>query len=156
MGIQSFVACRLNSHQIHLCHDASIQHFETVMITVKAMDLTREFADGFDVLRERGHGQYDMELPVFDTPNFSFLTDPTLARWMRVLVHKILGQDALLIHKGMFLSLPGAEPQGYHHEGLHLMRQYQRPCHSINVFVPLVDLTIKNGPTEFWLGSHVL
>jgi hypothetical protein len=32
----------------------------------------------------------------------------------------------------------------------------QRPCHAINVFVPLVDLHARNGPTEFCLGSHIL
>ena len=33
------------------------------------------------------------------------------------------------------------------------------PLHAVNVFVPLVDLTLgarSNGPTEFTLGSHVL
>jgi ectoine hydroxylase-related dioxygenase (phytanoyl-CoA dioxygenase family) len=32
----------------------------------------------------------------------------------------------------------------------------QKPCHAINVFIPLVDLTLDNGPTEFCLGSHIL
>ena len=29
------------------------------------------------------------------------------------------------------------------------------PVHAINVFVPLVDLTMDKGPTEFIPGSHV-
>jgi hypothetical protein len=40
------------------------------MHTVKASDLTRELQDGFDLLRERGRGRYDMELPAFDTADF--------------------------------------------------------------------------------------
>ena len=28
------------------------------------------------------------------------------------------------------------------------------PLHAVNVFVPLVDLTSANGPTEFTPGSH--
>ena len=28
------------------------------------------------------------------------------------------------------------------------------PLHAVNVFVPLVDLTPANGPTEFTPGSH--
>lgn len=71
-------------------------------------------------------------------------------------VRQILGEDVSLIHKGVFLSMPGASHQVYHQDGPHLTTQSQRPCHAINVFVPLVDLTVKNGPTEFVLGSHIL
>merc|ERR1711862_232953 len=96
-----------------------------------------------------------MELPVFDTPSFNFLTDLTKAPWMPV-VREILGKDVVLIHKGMFLSLAGAERQVYHQDGTHLTTHYQKQCHAINVFVPLVDLSLDNGPTEFCLGSHIL
>ncbi len=33
--------------------------------------------------------------------------------------------------------------------------QHQSP-YAINVFVPLVDITVENGGTEFWLGTHRL
>jgi ectoine hydroxylase-related dioxygenase (phytanoyl-CoA dioxygenase family) len=52
--------------------------------------------------------------------------------------------------------MPDAETQVYHQDGVHLTTQTQKPCHAINVFVPLVDLTTRNGPTEFCLGSHIL
>jgi ectoine hydroxylase-related dioxygenase (phytanoyl-CoA dioxygenase family) len=95
--------------------------------------------------------------------NFRRLTNPNLIsslilpkrRWMAV-VKQILGDDVVLIHKGVFLSNPGAEAQEYHQDGPHLTTQYQRPCHAINVFIPLIDLTIRNGPTEFVAGSHIL
>jgi ectoine hydroxylase-related dioxygenase (phytanoyl-CoA dioxygenase family) len=83
---------------------------------------------------------------------FSFAS---IHSWMPI-VREILGKEVVLIHKGMFLSLPGAGAQGYHQDGLHLTTQYQKPCHAINVFIPLVDLIIENGPTEFCLGSHIL
>jgi hypothetical protein len=145
----------LNAEQIQCAYDAGLDHFDTVIATVKAKDLVREFQDGFDVLRERGKGRYDMELPVFDTPEFSFLTNPKKTPWMSV-VRQILGKDAVLIHKGMFLSLPGAVTQNYHQDGPHLTMQYQKPCHAVNVFIPLVDLKPESGPTEFCLGSHIL
>jgi len=72
------------------------------------------------------------------------------------IVRAILGEEVVLIHKGCFMSLPGAGSQVYHQDGVHLTTQTQRPCHAINVFVPLVDLQSRNGPTEFVLGSHVL
>lgn len=146
---------RLSNKQITMCHDAATEHFEKVMYTVKARALFGELSDGFDLLRERGRGRYDMELPAFDEPSFSFLTDFAKTPWMGV-VRQILGDDVVLIHKGVFLSNPGAEAQEYHQDGPHLTTQNQRPCHAINVFVPLVDLTLRNGPTEFVVGSHIL
>jgi len=146
---------RLTQQQIDLCYDAAVEHYEKVMYTVKARALFTELADGFDLLRERGRGRFDMELPVFDDPKFSFLTDLERASWMPV-VRTILGEDVALVHKGVFLSLPGSEMQVYHQDGPHLTTKYQKPCHAVNVFIPLVDLTRKNGPTEFCLGTHIL
>ena len=148
-------AWRLQQGQIELCYEASLDHYDSVIATVQARDLTREFQDGFDVLRERGKGRFDMELPAFDRPEFSFITNLKKTPWMPV-VRQILGKDAVLIHKGVFISMPGAETQNYHQDGVHLTTQYQKPCHAINVFVPLVDLKKKSGPTEFCLGSHIL
>ena len=36
-----------------------------------------------------------------------------------------------------------------------LARRAHLPPHSVSVFVPLVDLTPANGPTEFQLGTHI-
>ena len=151
-GTQKFC---LQQKQMDLCLDACQEHYESVMRTVKARDLARELADGFDVFRERGRGRFDMELPAFDSPTFDFLNNFEKTPWMPI-VKAILGDDVILIHKGCFISLPGAEIQVYHQDGVHLTTQSQRPCHAINVFVPLVDLNSRNGPTEFVLGSHVL
>jgi hypothetical protein len=87
---------RLNQMQIARCFTACVDHYEKVMHTVKARSLHHELADGFDVFRERGRGRYDMELSLFDTPEFAFLTDMKSAAWMPI-VHKILGEDALLV-----------------------------------------------------------
>lgn len=146
---------RLSAEQIRLCHEAATDHFEKVMYTVQARALFAELADGFDLLRERGRGRYDMELPVFEEEEFSFLTDLQKAPWMPV-VRQMLGEEVGLIHKGVFLSNPGADAQLYHQDGPHLSTQHQRPCHAVNVFVPLVDLNHRNGPTEFVAGSHIL
>lgn len=62
----------------------------------------------------------------------------------------------LCLFLGCFLSLPGSETQKYHQDGVHLNNHVQKPCHAVNVFIPLVNLTLNNGPTEFCLGSHIL
>ena len=54
------------------------------------------------------------------------------------------------------MSLPGAESQVYHQDGVHLNQKVHKPCYAINVFIPLVDYNNTNGPTEFCLGSHYL
>lgn len=144
---------RLKPDQMDLCYTAAIEHYDKVMATVRARGLLHELQDGFDVFRERGRGRFDMELPVFDEPRFSFLTDIRLAPWMPI-VRQILGEDVVLIHKGVFLSMPDAESQIYHQDGPHLNTKIQKPCHAVNVFIPLVDLTSRNGPTEFCLGTH--
>jgi ectoine hydroxylase-related dioxygenase (phytanoyl-CoA dioxygenase family) len=145
----------MTPEQCQLCHDAGMNHFDRIMRTVQARDLLRELQDGFDLLRERGRGRFDMELPDFDTPTFSFLSNLKKAPWMPI-VREILGKDVVLIHKGMFLALPGAERQVYHQDGVHLTTQYQRDVHAINVFIPVVDMSAELGPTEFCLGSHLL
>lgn len=145
----------LNAHQVKLCYDAALKHYDTVIATVKARGLHQELQDGFDVLRERCRGRFDMELPAFEGPEFGFLTDLKRAPWIP-LAQSILGKNVVLIHKGVFLAMPGAETQPYHQDGVHLTTHTQRDCHAINVFVPLVDLTKKHGPTEFCLGTHIL
>ncbi len=146
---------RLTQPQIDLCYNAIISWYEKVSYTIKARALHSELADGFDVFRERGSGRYDMQVPLFDTEQFSFLTDIKNTAWMPV-VKKILGEDATIVHKGAFLSMPGSVTQIYHQDGPHLTTKVQRPCHAINVFIPLVDLNMKNGPTEFCVGTHIL
>ena len=44
-------------------------------------------------------------------------------------------------------------PQAWHSDGPHLSATADLPCHCLNVFVPLVDVTACNGPTEIRPGS---
>jgi hypothetical protein len=46
--------------------------------------------------------------------------------------------------------------QRWHADGGHVFDHAHLPPHCINVFVPLVDLSANNGPTEFVPGTHVL
>jgi len=147
---------RLTLDQSFLCYNAALEHFDRVMYTVKARGLYSELDDGFDLLRERGRGRFDMELPIFDSPEFDFITNLETAAWMPI-VNKIFNhQPVSLVHKGVFLSMPDSAVQIYHQDGPHLTTKYQKACHAINVFIPLVDLHSKNGPTEFCVGTHYL
>ena len=143
---------RLKDDEIEVCYDAAIEHYENVMQTVKSRGLVHELREGFDVLRERGFGRYDMTVAKYN--EFEFLTSPNAA-WMDI-VHRCLGPNVERVHMGCFLSLPGSHHQIYHQDGVHLNDRIQKPCHAVNVFIPLVDLKMENGPTEFVLGTHIL
>ena len=83
------------------------------------------------------------------------------APW-RPLLSEVLGDDSQNLFTGAVIAEPGAANQNPHMDGGHLFQathgysQQQNPAHCLNVFVPLVDVSAENGPTEFWPGSHVL
>ena len=80
------------------------------------------------------------------------------APWMP-LVHAALGADAALTHFGCMLSFPGSATQPWHSDGPHVLshgdERFVAPLHALNVFVPLVDLTPSNGPTDYVPTSHM-
>ena len=105
-------------------------------------------------IKMRHVGRYDLQLPELSTPAFSFLLHD--APWMP-LVRAALGDDAALTHFGCMLSFPGSTNQPWHADGPHMPggdASFAAPLHAVNVFVPLVDLSTANGPTEFTPGSH--
>ena len=65
-----------------------------------------------------------------------------------------LGAAARLCHAGCILALPESASQKWHSDGDHLDDDLQLPPHALNVFLPLVDVTLKNGATEFAPGTH--
>ena len=83
------------------------------------------------------------------------------APWVPVM-RKLMGDDAINLFTGAVVAEPGAADQPLHMDGGHLWQgthgfeQPQCPPHCYNVFLPLVDVTAENGPTEFWPGSHVI
>jgi len=74
------------------------------------------------------------------------------------LVHRALGDDAVLAYAGLVLSFPGSVAQPWHADGPHLFGAdgLQCPPHALNVFVPLEDVEPRLGPTEFLPGTHRL
>ena len=98
------------------------------------------------------------------------------------MLHKILGETIdndgdsssstrvdsyRLLGSGIVLTEPGADWQNWHQDGGHLdldrrvvdeeqaRRGVSSVPHAVNIFIPLVDLTRANGPTEFIPASHL-
>ena len=165
-GVVAMEAPYLTRDEVGALRAATFGFYEDVMRTVTARSLHHDLAVGFDVFRERGRGRFDMNPPFLhgaDEAKFDALVGRAAvkadANWRPVVDEVLSGKAARLIAAGIFMSLPGAESQDYHTDGVHLDKRRHALPHAVNVFVPLVDLTLggrSNGPTEFTRGSHVL
>ncbi|KAL3928127.1 MAG: hypothetical protein SGPRY_002525 [Prymnesium sp.] len=114
--------------QARMCFDIVDNGYKRYMNSIKTLDLQEKLQDvGFMEIKMRSGGRYDLQLPELMGEEFSFLRDD--APWMP-LVKATLGGDAQLVHSGS---------------------SFVAPPHALNVFVPLIDVTIAHGPTEFQL-----
>ncbi|KNC52953.1 uncharacterized protein AMSG_09122 [Thecamonas trahens ATCC 50062] len=131
-----------------------LSRFEENMETLRARDMLDMLPTGFTTFKMRAAGRFDLMLDELTDPSiFPLLT--TEAPWLP-LVRELLGDDAQCIHTGCMLSMPGSTTQPYHSDGDHESTKRHRPVHCLNVFIPLVDLTMARGPTEFIPTSHRL
>jgi len=123
----------LSYEQVEAAHTAALEWYEGVIRTVNALQLQQELAVGFTEFKLRASGRYDMRVPALDAmPCFD-----AEAPWLP-LVRRILGPDAVRIHLGCMLSLPGSVAQNWHMDGDHLSETVMHGPHCLNVFVPLV------------------
>ena len=110
---------------------------------------------GYAELVQRSQRRYDMTCEL--KPPFS---DPILAdhEGLMPAVRAILGEECQVMLQGAVIALPHAPEQLWHIDGPHLFldHPYHLPAHCLNVFIPLIDLTEENGPTQICPGSHFL
>jgi ectoine hydroxylase-related dioxygenase (phytanoyl-CoA dioxygenase family) len=106
----------------------------------------------FAEIIHRSKFRYDLRLKDVKEPKIDALHDKSAVWWP--LISHILGEDAEHLWSGCFISLPEASDQEIHGDGGHLSEEH-RPAHWITIMLPLVDITMENGPTEFWPGSHI-
>jgi Phytanoyl-CoA dioxygenase (PhyH) len=59
-----------------------------------------------------------------------------------------------IVNVSLVVSTPGAPAQAWHADGSHVDLDTHWPCHCLNIFVPLTDVTEINGPTQLRPGSH--
>jgi len=127
-----------------------------VINVVNTLGLQQELTDkGFTEFKFRHTGRYDMQVPAFREDAALRTLVGSSAPWL-ALVQAVMGADAKLLHSGVMLSMPGSHIQPWHQDGPHLDTRRHQPCHALNVFVPLVDLSEHNGGTEMVPGTHVL
>jgi ectoine hydroxylase-related dioxygenase (phytanoyl-CoA dioxygenase family) len=92
--------------------------------------------------------------PVGAMANPEVFANPTVMS----LVHHFVGTDAVVGEMGAIISHPGSKPQYTHRDSEYLFgglpAEIELPPHSLNIVVPLMDVPLDRGPTEFWPGSH--
>eukprot|EP00462_Mataza_sp_D1_P007290 CAMPEP_0175122598 /NCGR_PEP_ID=MMETSP0087-20121206/1802_1 /TAXON_ID=136419 /ORGANISM="Unknown Unknown, Strain D1" /LENGTH=338 /DNA_ID=CAMNT_0016404247 /DNA_START=89 /DNA_END=1105 /DNA_ORIENTATION=+ len=143
----------LTAAQVEQTHDTLTAFFQHLMYTVRTLGLEDELRDrGFHEIKTRHEGRYDFPISSF-AADMPWLT--TQAPWLPA-VRSILGADCRLMASGCMLSLPGSKHQPEHSDGDHLSMKKHLPCYALNVFVPLCDVNVRNGCTEFAPATHVL
>ena len=137
------------------CSEAVESRFAACQTALAGKGVRLQDPFAFKEIAHRSKLRYDMQL-AGDCPQELIDSPP----WQPML-KKVFGQPMALF-QGAVIANPGAAPQQPHMDGSHLFQathgyeQVQAPMHCLNVFLPLVDVTAENGPTEFWPGSHVL
>jgi len=125
-----------------------------------------------DEYRERNDGRIDMTLPLSPPSSFSspaVVASPVVLPLLKALLGdevRLKGIQAVVAlnasqgnidqhwHRDtdlLFVNDPHFSERDTHHfrHGIH------EPPYAINLFMPLVDINQRNGPTEFTLGSHM-
>lgn len=81
-------------------------------------------------------------------------------KYLMPVVKSLLGKDAELVYAGLILSFPGSADQPWHQDGHQLFSDEEfsvhqsLPPYALNVFIPLDDVDVEVGPTEFCVQSH--
>jgi len=108
----------------------------------------------------RNYGRYDVPL---DDANVAALA--RTGAWLQI-TRRVLGLDSYLLKCGLVYAEPGAAQQTVHADGKHLFADDSHDgdsrgagdrhlaAHCITVFVPLVDMCLAIGPTQFFPGTH--
>lgn len=147
--------CRLirqsdTSDAIAACNERVLLKLGQVLSHLKSLGIA---ADGIKT-REivcRNRGRFD--LPAQDGELFA-----QLDMYWHSAVRAVLGAGYSRIMSGVIVALPGAARQAIHADGKPLFEHddfIPLPPHCLSVFVPLIDLSLELGPTEFFPGSHL-
>lgn len=111
---------------------------------------------GFREIVMRSPGRFELSLTHLNDQKRPSLQE--IERILSSIVPNLLGaagwDECKVCSLSLVTSTPGAPDQTWHADGGHVDLQHHVPCHCLNVFIPLEDVTEELGPTEFRPGSH--
>ena len=130
----------------------SNDNFDEIMKIIQLKDLAFGIGAkfGFKEIVQRHTGRFEMPYKMDN----DLINQVSNNHTIRSLVEDILGADAVIINKSVVMCMPGAQNQAWHSDGSHVCVDKHLPCHVLNVFIPLIDLTKELGPTEFKPGLY--
>ncbi len=105
-----------------------------------------------------GNKRYMLPIKIEDKFNDpSVYANPVLL----MLMSRLLGPAFVIDSFGAVVALPGSEAQNIHRDSPLIFGEdpflgASLPPYAITVTMPLVDITLKNGPTKLHAGSHKL
>ena len=102
------------------------------------------------VCSAKGHFIDNFRIP--DINAMISLLEPLLPSLLR----KNTLKDLKLCHVSLLVAVPGSTDQAWHADGGHVSLSEHLPCHCVNIFIPLHDVPLRMGPTEFRPGGHFL
>jgi hypothetical protein len=138
--------------------------------------------NGFREVVMRSPGRYELSLLNLEQQEFEKVSNtsiriPDTSRILKILeplLPRLLGRkddsspaaaaaaaaesstSVKLCHLSLLVATPGSVDQGWHADGGHLSVLEHLPCHCFNIFIPLEDIPLEMGPTEFRPGGHYL
>jgi hypothetical protein len=154
---------RFSKDSFHRVFERLHQNGHTLFPTHYRLDNAtgeREYALGLGVkhgFREivmRSPGRYEISLLYSAAPDYLESLKQSLFPIVPGLLEADGWDDVSICNLSLVISTPGSSEQGWHADGGHVNLQKHLPCHVLNVFVPLHDLTLEMGPTELRPGTH--
>lgn len=138
---------------IDKAYELSMKNFFELLklIEENGLELGIGVKNGFKEIVQRHPKRYEMtykmDLDYFDY----FQNNPILVN----LVSKILDtENPIVANRSLVISMPGSEDQTWHIDGPHMSLENDLPCHCLNLFIPLINVSLEHGPTEFRPGSQ--
>lgn len=144
--VEGEITCELERQKINFRRTPSNPYPPPSSCVFKFSEVSARCVGRLDVRHRMG------EYPFSDP---AFVSNPSILK----IVRELLGDDAVLTYAGLILSFPDSDDQPFHMDGPDLFPDNPTLCstlppHSLNVFVPVHDLNLSHGPTEFFVGSH--
>lgn len=132
------------------------EDYGNVLAAKKEYALKEGREEGFQEIVMRNPGRYEISLSHFDKRNTQVASESLLEQ-LETIVAPLLRQDNLDnvgMQMDLLIATAGAEEQKWHADGEHQNMEQHAPVHCFSVFVPLVDVPMERGPTEFFPASH--
>jgi len=116
------------------------------------LSLLNVFDDSFHPCHRHQSSTGRIDFP--SIPDLQIITS-ILEPLIPFLMNKTSLQDLKLCHVSLLIAVPGSTDQAWHADGGHVSLTEHLPCHCLNIFIPLQNITHTMGPTEFRPGGHV-